>query len=118
MKLRAAIIAFLLCLLGLAYYEDAHVKNPVDETMVKSIEENLDRIVSNSKVAMSSNPHDYIKSNQEAYNSIVETGTKGLRYLTSELENSGSKGLKEWIMAKACEDIQKARMLEAASDPD
>lgn len=76
-----------------------------DENTGYKIEDNLKVIVKNEKAIISSNPYDYIQQNQRLYNEIIDTGNEGLDYLMKELKESKHNGLKEWIMAKACEDI-------------
>lgn len=71
------------------------------------IEKNLVSIIDNHNVLASSNPAVYIKGNPELYEEIINTGDKGLEFLVNELKNSSEDGLKEWLMAKACEDIVK-----------
>jgi predicted small secreted protein len=77
-------------------------KNVGDE-----IEMNLNTIIKNEKIMNASNPNEYIQQNQKAYNEIINYGNDGLNYLTKELKNSDQNGLREWIMAKACEDLLK-----------
>ncbi|MBD7969307.1 hypothetical protein [Paenibacillus gallinarum] len=71
------------------------------------IEKNLMSIMDNNSVLASSNPAAYIQDNQNLYDEILASGDKGLEFLLNELKNSKEDGLKEWIMAKACEDILK-----------
>lgn len=71
------------------------------------IERNLVTIMDNNSVLASSNPATYIQNNQNLYDEILASGDKGLKFLLNELKNSKEDGLKEWIMAKACEDILK-----------
>jgi len=71
------------------------------------IEGNLDKIINNKEIGLSSNPNDYIKENQNEYDNIISKGEKGLEYLIDELKSSKENGLKEWIMAKASVDILK-----------
>jgi len=71
------------------------------------IEGNLDMIINNKGISISSNPIDYIKQNQNEYDSIISKDEKGLEYLIEELKGSKVNGLKEWIMAKASIDILK-----------
>jgi hypothetical protein len=75
----------------------------------QEIDNHLNTIIANPEYGygVSSNPNDYIKNNQHAYDSIVSQGNRSLDYLTSELSKSNQSGLKEWIMAKACGDILK-----------
>jgi hypothetical protein len=71
------------------------------------IEGNLNKIINNKEIGLSSNPNDYIKENQNEYNNIISKDEKGLEYLMDELKSSKEDGLKEWIMAKASVDILK-----------
>jgi hypothetical protein len=69
------------------------------------IESNLDTIVSEKSIAMSSNPGDYISKNKQAYREIVDLGQPALQYLTDKLEQESENGLRQWIMAKACSEL-------------
>lgn len=73
------------------------------------IEDNLNQITANKQFMVSSNPYDFIKSEISAYEEIVSMGDEALLYLTNELRTNDRSGLKEWIMAKACEDILKEK---------
>jgi len=76
------------------------------------IDQNLETIIRNEKVLMSSNPMDYISENQELYDEIINTGNQGLNYLLIKLKESPTNGLREWILAKACDDILKDQVTE------
>lgn len=78
-----------------------------DKNIAKEIEKNLNAIVNNEKVMTSSNPNEYIQQNQNSYQEIINKGNDGLSYLTTELKKSKQNGLKEWLMANACEDLLK-----------
>ncbi|WP_454190943.1 hypothetical protein [Paenibacillus sp. Marseille-Q7038] len=71
------------------------------------IESNLVTFMDNNSDLPLSNPATYIQDNQDLYDEILASGDKGLEYLLNELKDSKENGLKEWIMAKACEDILK-----------
>ncbi|TMV49116.1 hypothetical protein FE783_15730 [Paenibacillus mesophilus] len=71
------------------------------------IEDNLNKIITNKQYMVSSNPNDYIKNQLSAYKEILGMGDEALAYLTKELRTSDQDGLREWVMAKACEDILK-----------
>lgn len=76
-----------------------------DKVNTQDIEDNLQLIVSDKQSMASSNPNDYIKSQSKAYQAILNRGNAALEYLTMELRNHKANGLKEWIMAKASDDI-------------
>ncbi|WP_337103275.1 hypothetical protein [Paenibacillus sp. YIM B09110] len=76
------------------------------------IDQNLENIVSNTKVSKSSNPMDYISENQELYDEIINTGNQGFTYLKNKLKESPTNGLTEWIIAKACDDILKDKKVD------
>ena len=69
------------------------------------IEDHLERIVSNRNYNVSSNPHTYIANEPDAYRAIVSGGEASFAYLTERLRNGDANGLKQWVMAKACQDI-------------
>lgn len=71
------------------------------------IDNQLDTIVYNQEVFSSSSPIDYIQANQELYDDILNTGSPGFNYMLEELKDSQDNGLREWIIAKACNDILK-----------
>ena len=76
------------------------------------IDQNLGTIMRNKKVSMLSNPMDYISENQELYDEIIDTGNQGFNYLINKLKESTTNGLREWIIAKACDDILKDKEAE------
>lgn len=78
-----------------------------EQSVSKEIEEHLHAIVKNEKAIVSSNPNVYIQQNQKHYQEIIDKGNDALSYLVNELKSSKQNGLKEWIMAKASEDILK-----------
>jgi beta-lactamase regulating signal transducer with metallopeptidase domain len=69
------------------------------------IDHNLNKIINNKAVSVSSNPNEYIKANPEAYGKLLDKGEIGFQALLDMLRKSQQDGLKEWIMAKACEEI-------------
>lgn len=83
------------------------IQNAESNDIGNQIEKNLVTIMDNNSVLASSNPAAYIQNNQDLYDEILTTGDKGLEFLLNELKDSKENGLKEWIMAKACEDILK-----------
>lgn len=88
---------------------DQEIERKNQTIIGKQLNTNLETIITNKKVQISSNPNDYIKANQEQYDEIIKTGNDGLEYLVKGLKQSKDNGLKEWIMAKACEDILKEK---------
>jgi hypothetical protein len=76
-----------------------------DNTNSSDIEDNLKKVITDKQSMLSSNPNDYIENQSSAYKEILIKGDIGLTYLIKGLEASDQDGLKEWIMAKACEDI-------------
>ncbi|MGG6310372.1 hypothetical protein [Paenibacillus macerans] len=89
---------------------DPEISSEEQSDVGNQIMKNLDIIINNKEIQASSNPNDYIKANQKLYENIVITGDKGLEFLVHELRNSKDDGLKEWIMAKTCEDIINQKM--------
>ncbi|WP_197088285.1 hypothetical protein [Paenibacillus dauci] len=85
-------------------------KSKTEEIRIEnSINKNLDLIIANKNTRLSSNPTDYINANKKHYEEITNTGDQGFKFLYGELKQSSNDGLKEWIMAKACEDILKEK---------
>ncbi|WP_160036844.1 hypothetical protein [Paenibacillus sp. An7] len=82
-------------------------QNTEPNDLGNQIERNLVSIMDNNSALASSNPAAYIQDNQNLYDEILASGDKGLEFLLNELKNSKEDGLKEWIMAKACQDILK-----------
>lgn len=107
---------FIICLMSISACESGNttysninkLENKEVETTIKN---NLDIIVTNKNVSLSSNPNDYIKTNQKRYEEIISTGEPGLTYLVNRIKKSQENGLREWIMAKACNDILKGKNL-------
>ncbi|MDR9856480.1 hypothetical protein RJP21_23025 [Paenibacillus sp. VCA1] len=87
--------------------------NSSKQQSLSIIDRNLDAIISNGKIQASSNPVDYINANLEGYSEILNTGNQGLDYLMNELKESADNGLREWIIAKACEDMLKDQAPDA-----
>ncbi|WP_078379965.1 hypothetical protein [Sutcliffiella halmapala] len=80
--------------------------NPVmeiDEAVAKELDSSLALIVDSPST--SSSPHDYVKTNQEAFDLIVKQGDATLQHFSHEFSQSDSNGLKEYIMALACIEI-------------
>ncbi|MEW9701090.1 LysE family translocator [Paenibacillus sp. SI8] len=82
------------------------------ENVSKEVEADLQIIMTDQKSSLSSNPGTYIENNKKSYNRIVSHGQEAFEYLTKELKASDNDGLKEWIMAKACEDIRNGNNQE------
>lgn len=91
--------------------------NSSKQQALSIIDRNLDAIISNGKIQASSNPADYINANLEGYSEILNTGNEGLDYLMNELKESPDNGLREWIIAKACEDMLKDQAPDARGLP-
>jgi len=68
-----------------------------------SEEELLNAIISEPKNA--SNPHTYIASHREAYDTLVSRGDTSLRYIFSRFIAGEQNGLEGWIMLLVCRDI-------------
>ncbi|KAB8126016.1 hypothetical protein F9U64_21025 [Gracilibacillus oryzae] len=86
--------------------KDAVMDNPTDKTtenLTLDIENALTKIVETP--AASSNPNDYVKANQEKFDSIVGHGNKTLDYLLMKFSMTDSDGLREYVMAMACNEI-------------
>ncbi|WP_433752103.1 hypothetical protein [Paenibacillus amylolyticus] len=76
-----------------------------EQVLSATIESNLQQMVSDPVLLISSNPNDYIAGNPEAYEDILNTGEAGLLLLLRQLESSPDNGLKEWIMAQASTEL-------------
>ncbi|GIO67144.1 hypothetical protein [Paenibacillus cookii] len=87
--------------------------NSSQQQALSIIDRHLDAIISNGKIQASSNPADYINANLEGYSEVLNTGNEGLDYLINELKESPDNGLREWIIAKACEDMLKDQAPDA-----
>lgn len=87
--------------------------NSSKQQALSIIDRNLDAIISNGKIQASSNPADYIHASPERYGEILDTGNPGVDYLLHELKESPDNGLREWIIAKACEDMLKDQAPDA-----
>jgi hypothetical protein len=98
---------FILLIAFIMLSSAAGCEQDVPAAVGQEIEDHLNTIVSNPAWSVSSNPHDYIKNNQQAFDSILSHGNRSLDYLTKQLNASEQSGLKEWIMAQACVDILK-----------
>lgn len=78
-----------------------------EEQWKKEIENDLDRIVNNPQVALSSATQVYIDSSQESYYKIIEKGEQALYYLLEEFEKGNTEGLRGEIIKKICQEILK-----------
>lgn len=67
------------------------------------VEELLQTIMSSPKE--SSNPKDYIKAHQDAYETIVKMGDEALQYMLSLFDQGEDQGLKAHIMMALCIDL-------------
>lgn len=86
-------------------------KVSTEKTFEETIEEKLKNITNpeDSKVSLSSNPHDYIKDvdSSEDYKYIISQRDKALKFMLNKFANSNKNGLEEYIMAMACSEILK-----------
>ncbi|KNZ70207.1 hypothetical protein Tfer_1082 [Thermincola ferriacetica] len=76
------------------------------------INQMMEEVADNSadpKIAMSSNPYDYIKNN-EGFNNLVAYGFDGLPELRNKIRNSPNNGLEEYLLAIAIEKITKLNL--------
>lgn len=77
---------------------------------LEGIDESIQNEVSNrTKLALSSNPYDYIADNTY-YNSIIDIGVPALAELEDTLKRSEQNGLNEYILAIAIEEISRANV--------
>ena len=72
----------------------------------KKIDGYLDIIVNESSVAFSSNPYDYINANKEVFDKITALSEDGLSSMLKMFEDSEDNGLREYVMAVACNTIK------------
>lgn len=81
------------------------------ETLITELELELNRICANNeKLALSSNPYDYIENNK-VYEAIIDNGTKMLPILEETLKTEtakGNQGLAQYLLAAAIEQISRA----------
>lgn len=112
-RLITGIVICLAVLLGLSLIGCGNTAKKVssDKTFEQTIEEKLNNITNpkDSKVALSSNPYDYIKGvdSREDYKYIVSGGEKSLNYMLNKFAKGNENGLEEYIMAIACSEILK-----------
>ena len=66
----------------------------------------LDKIVNNEAVAMLSNPYSYIEARQKEFDGLVEMGGAARDIMIAMLGASDENGLREYIMAAACNAIR------------
>ncbi|WP_455684344.1 hypothetical protein [Thomasclavelia sp.] len=125
MSLRVALSGIMaILLIGLSFWYvlvnpskvNAEVKNinksvMNSETLVTEMEMELNRICANNeKLALSSNPYDYIEDNK-VYEAIIDNGTKMLPILEETLKTEtaeGNQGLAQYLLAAAIEQISRA----------
>lgn len=87
------------------------INNRRDDIMIDEIDKSLHEILYTLKIDRSqSNPYAYTENEQ--FDKIVDYGDKALDYLIDELENSPNNGLREYIIAIACNDILGWEMQE------
>jgi hypothetical protein len=67
--------------------------------------ENVKKIAENKSVGLSSYTPDYIKANQDVYNSIVNMKEAALPTLLKEIGDNKNYGLEGVIIAQICTDI-------------
>lgn len=87
----------------------ASIAEQVDSNML-AIQNKIDKEVElRTEFAMSSNPYDYIKDNQD-FESIVALGNDALPVIQSKIAQSPNDGLQEYILAIAIEEITKTNL--------
>lgn len=100
--------ALLVAVLGVA--AAAVFASSAEPTYAGEVRKSLDQITkgidkpSDPQVALSSNPYDYIRTNQD-YQAIVALGFEALPALEAELDGTAANGLREYIICIAIEDI-------------
>ena len=86
----------------------AYAVNSNMDSLMNEIDKSIEK---KDDLSFSSNPYDYILSN-ERYNRIIKLGVKALPILADGIQNSKKAGLKEYIMACAIQDISGAKISE------
>ncbi|MEW9673894.1 hypothetical protein [Ammoniphilus sp. 3BR4] len=77
-----------------------------EKEIIKNINHSLEILMFASNAPnTSSNPCDYIRANQEAFDYIVSQGDTTLNYFLEEFKHGKESGLREFIMALACIQI-------------
>lgn len=72
-----------------------------------NVEENITKIIENGPMT-SSNPFDYIKASQDVYNELLEHPEETFKYAIKDLiDTDANNGLKSYIEAKLCSEINK-----------
>ncbi len=73
----------------------------------KKVENNLALVLkpTDIKILASSNPYDYISEHQKEYDEIVAMGEPVANYFLDVFGKDEDNGLKQWIMARICNDI-------------
>lgn len=83
-----------------------------------NVEDNINKIVENGPVT-SSNPFEYIKASQDIYNELLEYPEDTFKYAIKDLiESNANDGLKSYIEALLCSEINKSFKYGFESAPD
>ncbi|OEH84297.1 hypothetical protein BHU72_10815 [Desulfuribacillus stibiiarsenatis] len=81
------------------------VKQKVEKQVEETLNNKINELVNQEATKFSSNPMEYIKNHQDLYNELVKESNGSIEYFVNEIKNSKENGLKEWILAKAAQDI-------------
>lgn len=100
------VIVGIICLTSAVSHDGFRPKQQTDDSQTRQqVEEYLDQIVHDPDTALSSNPYTYIRNNQAAFDALVALGSEGKDVMFQMFEESQDNGLKEYIMAVACNQI-------------
>lgn len=88
---------------------EAAISSDIDNNMIMLMESINKTIMTNPKVAISSNPYKYIE-NDIHFDNIVLLGNKALPVLVQKIKHSDQNGLAEYILAIATEKIAKVNL--------
>lgn len=73
-----------------------------------NVEDKINKIVNNGPLT-SSNPFEYINANKDIYNELLENKEETFKYVIKDLiESDASDGLKSYIEALLCSEINKS----------
>ncbi|HWQ76540.1 MAG TPA: M56 family metallopeptidase [Syntrophomonas sp.] len=84
----------------------ACLTNGAGSSAQAKVNQYLDTIVNEESVAASSNPYDYINANPAAFKELVALGEEGREVMLQMFAETEANGLKEYIMAIACNTIK------------
>lgn len=88
----------------------------LDDEISFDVSKRIDIIINDANKT-SSNPYDYIKANQKEYNELLKHPKETFRYSIKDLiDTNASNGLKSYIEAILCSEINKDLEFKSAND--